>query len=273
MVRLVSPALFVGASADGTGADTDVVTDGHGLPHLPRHRLSARLGVAALGALTVAPELGQAVGRLFGRAGSHEADRVLRLGHAVTDDPVRAAVAHALAGRAEPLRSTLRRAVTDAYTTLESGVEIGPDKAPEPGRLRTNRVLLPGLTLTATLTWSVAPTPQDWRCLAMACLATDRIGLKVTRGRGRVDVRLATPQDPDPHATTLRLARAPREGARTARGLETGGREVDPGSGTSGSRPASGSDAHRSERASGVGTSGTKTDPGPETNGSEVAAP
>lgn len=208
VVRLVSPALFVGASADGTGADTDVVTDGHGLPHLPRHRLAARLRAGAVDALTVVPELSEAADRIFGRARSHGADRILRLGHAVTGDRVRATVAHALAGRAEPLRSTLRRAVTDAYTTLESGVEIGPDQAPEPGRLRTNRVLLPGLVLTASLTWSVPPTFEDLRCLAMACLATDRIGLKATRGRGRVDVRLATAQDPDPHATTLRLAGA-----------------------------------------------------------------
>lgn len=213
VVRLVSPALFVGASADGTGADTDVVTDGHGLPHLPRHRLAARLRAGAVDALTVAPELSEAADRIFGRARSHGADRILRLGHAVTGNRVRSTVAHALAGRAEPLRSTLRRAITDAYTTLESGVEIGPDQVPEPGRLRTNRVLLPGLVLTAPLAWSVPPAPEDWRCLAMACLATDQIGLRATRGRGRVDVCLATAQDPDPHATTLRLAGAPGIGS------------------------------------------------------------
>lgn len=212
VVRLVSPALFVGASADGTGADTDVVTDGHGLPHLPRHRLAARLRTGALDALTVVPELGEVVDRVFGKGRSHGPDRILRVGHAVTGDPVRAAVAHALAGRSEPLRSTLRRAVTDAYTTLESGVEIGPDGAPEAGRLRTNRVLLPGLTLVSTLTWSTPPGTDEWRCLAMACLATDQIGLKATRGRGRVDVRLSAPRDPDPNATTLRLAGAPSRG-------------------------------------------------------------
>ncbi|MBR8745247.1 hypothetical protein [Nocardiopsis sp. MG754419] len=216
LVRLVSPALFVGASADGTGADTDVVTDGHGLPHLPRHRLAARLRVGAVAATAIAPDLAATVERVFGRGRSHGADRILRVGHAVTGDPVRAAVAHALAGRAEPLRSTLRRAVTGAYTTLESGVEIGPDGAPEPGRLRTNRVLLPGVTLGAVLTWSTPPEPDDWRCLALACLATDQIGLKATRGRGRVDVRLAAPGDTDPHTTTLRLAGAPMSTGRTS---------------------------------------------------------
>lgn len=224
VVRLASPALFVGASADGTGADTDVVTDGHGLPHLPRHRLAARLRAGAVSALTVVPDLAEAVDRVFGRGRSHGADRILRVGHAVPGDGVRAAVAHALAGRAEPTRSTLRRAVTDAHTTLESGVEIGPYGAPEPGRLRTNRVLLPGLVLTASLTWAVPPGEEHWRCLALACLATDQIGLKATRGRGRVDVHLARPDDPDPRFATLALAAPPtRRPEPGAEGTRAGG--------------------------------------------------
>jgi len=206
VVHLASPALFVGASADGTGADTDVVTDEHGLPYLPRHRLAARLRAGAAGALAVAPELAAACDEVFGRGRSHGADRMLRVGHAVLDDDVRSAVVRALAGRGEPVRTTLRRAVTDAYTALESGTGVGPDGAPEPGRLRTNRVLLPGLTLSSALTWATAPGEEHWRLLARACLATTRIGLRSTRGRGRVDVRLAAADGDDPHATTLLLA-------------------------------------------------------------------
>lgn len=209
VVHLASAALFVGASADGTGADTDVVTDEHGLPYLPRHRLAARLRSGAQDALTVAPGLAGAAHEVFGRAGSHDADRMLRVGHAVLGDEVRSAVARALAGRAEPVRSTLRRAVTDAYITQEAGTEVGRDGAPVPGRLRTNRVLLPGLVLTAALTWAAPPHDEHWRLLARACLATDQIGLKATRGRGRVDVRLARAQDSDPDATTLLLAARP----------------------------------------------------------------
>jgi len=206
VVHLASPALFVGASADGTGADTDVVTDEHGLPYLPRHRLAARLRAGAAGALAVAPELAAACDEVFGRGRSHGADRMLRVGHAVLDEDVRSAVVRALAGRGEPVRTTLRRAVTDAYTALESGTGVGPDGAPEPGRLRTNRVLLPGLTLSSALTWATAPGEEHWRLLARACLATTRIGLRTTRGRGRVDVRLAAADGDDPHATTLLLA-------------------------------------------------------------------
>ncbi|MCP3013388.1 hypothetical protein NGM33_08585 [Nocardiopsis dassonvillei] len=216
-VHLASPALFVGASADGTGADTDVVTDEHGLPYLPRHRLAARLRAGAVSALAVAPGLAGACDEVFGRGGSHGADRMLRVGHAVLGDGVRAAVARALTGRAEPLRSTLRRAVTDAYTTLESGIAVGPDGAPEPGRLRTHRTLLPGLTLTAALTWASPPGEEHWRLLARACLATTRIGSRGTRGRGRVDVRLAGAGGSDPHEVTLSLA-APVNGGREREG-------------------------------------------------------
>ena len=210
VVHLASAALFVGASADGTDADTDVVTDEHGLPHLPRHRLAARLRAAADEAVTVAPGVAAVVGDLFGRGRGHGPDRILRLGHAVLGHGVRTAVARALAGRPEPMRSTLRRAVTDAYTSLESSVAIGPDGAPRPRSLRTHRVLLPGSTLTAELTWARPPDEEHWRLLARACLAADRIGRRTTRGRGRVDVRLALPDDHDPHTTTLRLAAPPR---------------------------------------------------------------
>ncbi|WP_304450953.1 hypothetical protein [Nocardiopsis sp. YSL2] len=217
VVRLAAPALFVGASADGTGADTDVVTDAHGLPYLPRHRLAARLSEGAGRASQVAADLAGPAGDVFGRSRSHGPGRILRLGHAVVDDDVRAAVARALAGRAEPERSTLRRAVTDAFTALESATAVGPDGAPVPGGLRTHRVLLPGLVLTAALTWSVSPGPEHWRILARACLATTQIGLKATRGRGRVDVRLAGPHGADPHAATLRLAAPPAPGASDQR--------------------------------------------------------
>nr|WP_221442581.1 hypothetical protein [Nocardiopsis algeriensis] len=206
---MASPALFVGASADGTGADTDVATDEYGLPYLPRHRIAARLRAGARRSAAVAPDLTAAADEVFGRRRSHGRDRMLRLGHAVLGDPVRTAVARALEGRPEPLRIILRRAVTDAYTSLESGTEVGRSGAPEPGRLRTNRVLLPGLTLTSLLTWAVPPGGEHWRILARACLATTQIGLRASRGRGRVDVRLAVPGD-DPHATTLRLAAPPR---------------------------------------------------------------
>ncbi|MEY9212771.1 hypothetical protein NI17_004040 [Thermobifida halotolerans] len=206
VVDVVSPALFVGAGAGGSGVDTDVVTDAHGIPFLPRHRLAARLRAGAVSAVRAAPELAEAARAVFGTAGSHGPDRALRLGDAAPSEPVRAAVAWALARRPEAERAALRRAVTEAYTAMESGIEVDEYGVAVPGRLRTHRVLLPGPRLGARLRWARAPDEEQWRCLARACLAVTQSGLKASRGRGRVDVRLAGPGEEDPHATTLRLA-------------------------------------------------------------------
>ncbi len=215
VVDVVSPALFVGASADGTGADTDIVTDAHGLPFLPRHRLAARLRAGAASAVRAAPHLREAARAVFGTGGSHGPGRALRLGDATLSEPTRAAVAWALARRTDPERAALRRAVTEACTAVEAGSEVDPCGAAVPGRLRTNRVLLPGLRLGARLRWARRPDAEHWQCLARACLAVTQAGARGSRGRGRLDVRLALPGDPDPHATTLHWAGFADRGERT----------------------------------------------------------
>ncbi|MBE2999714.1 hypothetical protein IDM40_13485 [Nocardiopsis sp. HNM0947] len=223
VVRLASPALFPGA--DG-GSDPGVATDEHGLPHLPRHRLAACLREGAQAALVLTPDLAWAVDELFGRPGSHGPDRILRLGHAGADPQTREVVARALAGRAAPERATLRRALTRARTVVEAGTAVGTDGAPEPGRLRNHRALLPGTTLTAPLTWARTPSPEHWLLLARACLATDRIGARTRRGRGRVEVRLAGPDTPDADATTLALASPPGKEEGPGRGTGPDGEQV-----------------------------------------------
>lgn len=221
VVRLASPALFTGA-----GGGTEVATDEHGLPHLPRHRLAACLRTGADAALVLTPHLARTADELFGRPGSHGPDRILRLGHAGADQQTLAVVARALAGRTEPERTTLRRALARARTVVETSTTVGTDGAPEPGRLRTHRALLPGTTLTAALTWARTPTPEHWLVLARACLATDRIGARTRRGRGRVEVRLAAPGTTDPDALTLALAVPPGKEADPGRGTGRAGEEV-----------------------------------------------
>lgn len=221
LVRLASPALFT-----GSGGGTGVATDEHGLPHLPRHRLATCLRTGADTALVLTPHLTRVAEELFGRPGSHGPDRILRLGHAGADQQTRAVVARALAGRTEPEHTTLRRALTRARTVVETSTAVGTDGAPEPGRLRTHRALLPGTVLTAALTWARAPTPEHWLLLARACLATDRIGARTRRGRGRVEVRLAAPDTTDPDALTLALAAPPGKEATPGRGTGPDGEEV-----------------------------------------------
>ncbi|QBI55015.1 hypothetical protein [Streptomonospora litoralis] len=213
LVDLVAPAIFAGASAAGTAADSDVVTDSHGLPYLPRQRIAARLRDAAVTAVRADRALLPAAHALFGTSRRHGPGRILRVGHATPPEPVRAAVAWALEQRASAESggavNTLVRAVTDAFTSVESGVAIDGDGAPTDARLRTVRVVDPGLRLTAPLRWTRRPAADEVRCLARAALAFTQAGLKSGRGRGRLDARLA--DDPgtdsaDAHTRTLTWA-------------------------------------------------------------------
>ncbi|GAA4952305.1 hypothetical protein GCM10023224_41300 [Streptomonospora halophila] len=209
LVDLVAPAIFAGASAAGTAADSDVVTDDHGLPYLPRQRIAARLRDAAVTAVRAEPALLPAAHALFGASRRHGPGRILRISHATPPEPVRAAVAWALEQRAPGTANTLVRAVTDAFTSVESGVAIDGSGAPADARLRTVRVVDPGLRLTAPLRWTRTPAPEEVRCLARAALAFTRAGLKAGRGRGRLDARLAQAPDTDSesaHARTLAWA-------------------------------------------------------------------
>ncbi|GAB3466102.1 hypothetical protein GCM10027570_55020 [Streptomonospora sediminis] len=203
LVDLVAPAIFAGASAAGTAADSDVVTDTHGLPYLPRQRIAARLREAAATAVRAEPALLPAAHALFGASRRHGSGRILRIAHAAPPEPVRAAVAWALeqraAGESGGGAGTLVRAVTDAFTSVESGVAIDSGGAPADARLRTVRVVDPGLRLTAPLRWTRSPEPDEVRCLARAALAFTQAGLKAGRGRGRLDARLA--ENPDTDAT------------------------------------------------------------------------
>ncbi|GAA4913449.1 hypothetical protein [Streptomonospora salina] len=219
LLDLASPAVFVGASAAGTAADSDVVTDAHGLPYLPRQRIAARMRDAAVSAVRVDPALLPAAKALFGASRMHGPGRILRISHAAPCEPVRAAVAWALeqrggdgpdgTGGTGDAAGTLVRAVTDAFTSVESGVAVDGAGAPDDTRLRTVRVVDPGLRLTAPLRWTRTPDPVEVRCLARAALAFTQAGLKAGRGRGRVDVRLAADAGTDAdtaHARTLAWA-------------------------------------------------------------------
>ncbi|MFC3518609.1 hypothetical protein ACFPZ0_26755 [Streptomonospora nanhaiensis] len=220
VVDLAAPAIFAGTSAAGTAADADVVTDAHGLPYLPRHRIAARLRDAAVTAVRADPDLLPAAHALFGASREHGPGRILRVSHALPPHSVRAAVAWAVEQRRglDGGAATLVRAVTDAFTSVESGVEIDADGAAAEARLRTVRVVDPGLRLTAALRWTRRPDPAELRCLARAALAFTQAGLKANRGRGRLDARLAAEPDPDPdtaHAATLTWAGlAPGPGVR-----------------------------------------------------------
>ncbi|MDS1270694.1 hypothetical protein RIF23_10325 [Lipingzhangella sp. LS1_29] len=228
-LQLASPAQFTGASAGGTDADTDVVTDEHGLPYYPRHRLAARLREGAVTAIRAHGDrnLLRTAEELLGTTrGGHEATRALRIGHAHPALAVRAAVAAAQQRREEEhpsdskgelrqreaARTHLATAVTAAYAEEESGTQVDELGTPISGRLRTHRALRPGLVLWAELSWGVEYREEYGRLLALAALGTTAAGMRITRGRGRIDVRVAAPEEAEgtgadaAHHYTLRLA-------------------------------------------------------------------
>ncbi|RCV52448.1 hypothetical protein [Marinitenerispora sediminis] len=224
-VDITSPAMFVGNSVAGTAADTDIATDDHGLPRLPRHRLAARLRAAAVGVVRAEPGLLDAAEEVFGVPRRHDRERLVQIDDARCAEPIRAAVAYALHQRGhrpgmtpDGLAAVLVRSVTDAFTSLESGVEVDADGAPIPGRLRTNRVLNPGIHLVAPLRWHGEPRADHLRLLARAALATTQAGHRETRGRGRIDVRLGSASTSDEHEATLAWAGLPPREQRSPEG-------------------------------------------------------
>lgn len=189
---VVSPMFIAGESAGGTPADIDVTTDRHGLPFIPRARVSARLRDSALGVVTAFPDLLEPALQLLGRVGSHHTRRLLTVGDAHLPDPVRGAVAATLdlhqgnPGAADRVAAL----ITDALTTVEANTAVDRAGAPRRGSLRTARVVIPGVTFTADLTWREPPDPIHLTCLARIALGVTQLGMRGGRGRGAVDTTL-----------------------------------------------------------------------------------
>ncbi len=82
-------------------------------------------------------------------------------------------------------------AILDALTEIR--VQTSEDRgtgAPARATLRSVRVIVRGLRLSAPLSWLSEPTPAEVRCLALAALGTRHAGLARTRGRGHIRVAL-----------------------------------------------------------------------------------
>jgi hypothetical protein len=187
-IVVLTPAVVGTTGADPLGPDRDVRVDGHGLPFIPRARMSARFRDAALAVTQARPDsVGPALA-LFGRAGQVGGRRALSIGPALLPRLVRAAVTEAYGG---PSADRVTRAGTvelDATAMNEHG-------APVPGSLRRFRALAPGLVLEAELTWIATPDDAMLRTLARCCLALRQIGGGESRGAGRV--RCLLDGDPD----------------------------------------------------------------------------
>lgn len=188
------PMLVVGASAGGTGADLDVLTDAHGFPYLDQSQLMKRLRDAAVRVVAADPaRLAVPAVEMFGAPRSIvTAGRLLQAGPARVDRQIRidgAVVWRALEGDLAGQRR-LTRLHTAMLTTLAAATRTGRDGAPASGTLREVRAVRAGVTLTADLIWRATPTSEHIRVLALAVLALRQIGRGGGDGFGHVDAAL-----------------------------------------------------------------------------------
>ncbi|MCS6847938.1 MAG: hypothetical protein RMN52_09510 [Anaerolineae bacterium] len=132
-------------------------------------------------------ELQGAARQLFGNPGSTlEDDGLLHVGHAQLPEDLRRAVA------ADVEAKKLSPAdVLESLTAIRRQTSINEAGAPARGSLRSMRVLVRELTLTADLRFDSEMGPTERALLAACSLALRRAGTGRNRGRGRLkNVRL-----------------------------------------------------------------------------------
>ncbi len=195
-IRVVTPMAIAGASHMGTTRDLDVRTDRHGLPYIPRSRVMRRLKDGLLDVVTASadPDLAEASLSLFGASGETDPrPRLLRVGDALLPLALRQSIAEVLYNAPYQATATeLIHAVTEALTVEEYFTKFRRDGAPEDNTLRSERLLAPGVELSAILSWSRQPDPNELGLAAAAVLCTNQLGKGQTDGLGRVDLALSS---------------------------------------------------------------------------------
>ena len=191
-IELLSDATF--ARGDGVAGliDTEIQYDVKtGLPYLSGKTLKGLLVEECANLLYALgnPEQWVTIAhKLFGRPGSTlEDDGILHIASAQFPKELQNAVRYAI----EQEKSWSADDVLESLTSIrrQTSVDTATD-APQKGSLRSARVLLRGVKLSAELSFSTPPT-QDQLALLAACASTVRRGGEGrNRGRGRLHVAL-----------------------------------------------------------------------------------
>ncbi|SRR6266851_2242489 len=187
-IDLLSDTTF--GSGEGTAGvvDVEVAHDEFGLPYLGGKALRGLLRDSWLSMQEHFPELHEAARRLLGPTGDVSEVSVLRIGDAVIQEPARSYFVAAVQREHNPLApERILTAFTDVRAQTSEERVTG---APAETTLRSARVIVRGLRLTASLAWLDEPTEDDLRCLAMAALGTRHAGLSRNRGRGHIQIAL-----------------------------------------------------------------------------------
>lgn len=176
--------------------DAEVEHDQYGLPYLRGRTLKGLLaeeGANLLFSLNSSgsdQEWEKEAHFLFGRPGSTlEDDASMHVGNARLPADLRAAVKADIASK----RYTPNE-VLESLTAIRRQTAMDESGVPDPGSLRSSRVILRETPLEAPLYFADPPEDEALALLAACARALRRVGVGRNRGRGRVEARLCTPE-------------------------------------------------------------------------------
>ncbi len=86
--------------------------------------------------------------------------------------------------------SLSQESILDSLTTIRRQTAMNVMGAPEDDSLRSVRVLVKGLTLYASLSFTTDPGPDEKALLAACTMSLRRAGLNRTRGKGQIKVKI-----------------------------------------------------------------------------------
>src|SRR5579875_82599 len=187
-IELLSDTSFSRGEGAPGSVDVEIEHDDLGLPCLNGKTLRGLIRDSWLAMASCFPELLEAALRVWGPIGDLDEVSILRFGDAQVDAPVREWMAWAEHRNHHPLSpSAVLEALTDTRSQTSEERKTG---APAETTLRSIRVALRKLRLSAPLTWIQQPREQDLQCLALSVLGTRHMGLGRNRGRGFVRLLL-----------------------------------------------------------------------------------
>jgi len=183
-MELLSDTTF--GRGEGTAGQVDVEVDHDelGIPFVNGKTIRSLLRDTWLTMQPQFPDLQSAARRVFGPHAELDETGILRIGRASIGAEDREWIKAAVERKTQPVPAD---AILSGFTDIRSQTsEDRETGAPQRATLRSMRVVIRGLDLSAELRWLDTPTADDVRCLALALLGTRHAGLSRNRGRGHV---------------------------------------------------------------------------------------
>ena len=188
VVEMLSPTSSVTGTSIAGEVDQEIDLDDLGLPAVNGKTLHGLLSDVWKDLAPVAVGLGAAARSVLGTEGDQLETAILRVGNARLPQAERNWLAFVMHRATAPVA---RVRILDAMTTIDVRTAIDRRSgAPANRSLRRTRAVIPGVVVTAPLTWLRPPSSDELAVLALCTLGIRRIGLGRTRGRGQVRCHL-----------------------------------------------------------------------------------